>query len=487
MKPTQYLEIRNRSIKSRIKKARQRHGLTQQHVADAVGCSRSRIAHIENLDDPTIFTISEAELFANLIGVHPTQFLQLSHDDALNLSRLPFMNNQSIFSKQLICELPDDVQQFMDNSPYFAPRVHASPSGKTLCCWVDSSVEVEEVFYFDENKGSNYPYNILLWDSRSGKLISRISIRHLESIEILSDDLLLTHQLIKEKSIFTFHNIKRAKSQKSLELPQVGQYTLNSSHSQMAVYYDEAAIVQVWDLETIQPINAYQINYVPFETISAQQLREPTIDLNNLPPNPGTMRRWESARKLPILKFDRFDQLEIGTHKSSFIYGNHEQYSKMIREEGRYEDSVDYIPYRPDDKKTLDGYRIGYKIEKRNYRIDRLNTDVVNLHLTLPKPLDKEYDNPRIPRHVETSQYVTGFIREVHLIDKHCILALVTNNLPHQYGISYLERLRLINLVNQRSTMIPTDRDTTIPFEEIHQDGACLSPNNDYVAFWLTT
>lgn len=84
--PKQYAAQRQATIIKTITDLRERHGLSQQDVADLLGCSRSRIARLER-DGHGEYGLGELELLALRFGQEPALFLSLSAPERSRLDQ----------------------------------------------------------------------------------------------------------------------------------------------------------------------------------------------------------------------------------------------------------------------------------------------------------------------------------------------------------------------------------------------------------------
>jgi transcriptional regulator with XRE-family HTH domain len=112
--PKQYAAQRQASLIKTITELRERHGLSQQDLADLLGCSRSRIARLER-DSHGEYGVGELEILALRFGQEPALFLSLSSPerDRLDQAYAAIVTAPGL-GQRLTCALPPDVSLKVD-------------------------------------------------------------------------------------------------------------------------------------------------------------------------------------------------------------------------------------------------------------------------------------------------------------------------------------------------------------------------------------
>src|SRR5439155_5665044 len=82
----EYQTGRRNALKRMATQMRQDAGLTQETVAELLGCTKERIASVEDANNQAEYSFAEIELLALFCGKHPTDLVRISQDDALHLA-----------------------------------------------------------------------------------------------------------------------------------------------------------------------------------------------------------------------------------------------------------------------------------------------------------------------------------------------------------------------------------------------------------------
>jgi transcriptional regulator with XRE-family HTH domain len=151
--PKQYAAQRQASLIKIVTELRENHGLSQQDLADLLGCSRSRIARLER-DGHGEYGLGELEILALRFGQEPAQFLSLSSPERSRLEQAyAGLVTALALGQRLTCCLPPDLSLKVDAGLELA----WSPDGAFLAGAVPSP---------DGEK-----YLLCVWEATSGDLI----------------------------------------------------------------------------------------------------------------------------------------------------------------------------------------------------------------------------------------------------------------------------------------------------------------------------
>src|SRR5712692_9759752 len=138
MNADQYSAARQKALKAVLRKARKAAGYSQQAVAQALSCARTRIVDIEDTDSSTFYSVGEVELLAALFGLHPLELLRGSGQDFIELGQFATeQQTKDALLGRVDCALPQPVAEWYADSDHVPGSVFFSPSGAVIATIVD--------------------------------------------------------------------------------------------------------------------------------------------------------------------------------------------------------------------------------------------------------------------------------------------------------------------------------------------------------------
>lgn len=158
-----YLKKRRAFLINAVRELRTSHGLTQQDIANLIGCSRTRITRMET-ENFGGYTQEELEIISIRLGQTPNDFLGLNADvrAARDIAYTRQVTSSAV-GKLVPCEIPDGAR-IPSNRPeenFFDPQLTFSPDHALLAGFVL------------QKDAHDTPEAILcVWDSVTGRLLS---------------------------------------------------------------------------------------------------------------------------------------------------------------------------------------------------------------------------------------------------------------------------------------------------------------------------
>jgi transcriptional regulator with XRE-family HTH domain len=154
-----YFDRRRQQLTTHTRALREQQGLSQQALADWLGCSRSRIARIENGKGG--YALEELEFLALRLGQDPGRLTHPSPESE-TLMQIAFTNEWShrALGGVVACSLPPGL--LVPQAPHLA----LSPDNALVAASLQSQSGNE----------ADRPEVIVLWDARTGAIKQRISL-----------------------------------------------------------------------------------------------------------------------------------------------------------------------------------------------------------------------------------------------------------------------------------------------------------------------
>ncbi len=166
-----YFELRRQKLTAHIRALREQHGLGQQEIADWLGCSRSRIARIENGKGG--YSLEELEFLAQRLGQDPGRLTRLLPEPE-TLLHIVFTNEWShrALGETFMCIRPPEL------SVPQAAKIALSPDNALLA----ASLQIQRGDEVDR------PEVIVLWEARTGAIKQKVPLDGWASAMAFSPD-----------------------------------------------------------------------------------------------------------------------------------------------------------------------------------------------------------------------------------------------------------------------------------------------------------
>ena len=180
-----YTERRN-ALKRIVLQIRQEAGLSQETVAKLLGCTKDRIASIEDANNQAEYSLAEMELLALFCGKHPTDIVRMSQDDALHLSAIMTEDHMASALLGVVdCTLPARLKTELSETDSSPDSVIFSSDGERIACIVDVFLDDD---WWNWQEGERPHLTIVCWNARTGKVIRQRRVQHLEHIAFLDNE-----------------------------------------------------------------------------------------------------------------------------------------------------------------------------------------------------------------------------------------------------------------------------------------------------------
>lgn len=156
-----YFHERKAALTKKVRVFRTSFGLSQQDIAELLGCSRSRIGHIENGIGG--YGLEELELLALKFGEHSRYFMRLSSDLA-TLQEIAFTNHQSskILGDTISCQLPPHTRTTDHTEVIFSPDN----------CFLAANLA------YQQEEADHQREMVCFWETKTGQLYSTLLVDH---------------------------------------------------------------------------------------------------------------------------------------------------------------------------------------------------------------------------------------------------------------------------------------------------------------------
>ncbi|MEO1666702.1 MAG: helix-turn-helix domain-containing protein [Chloroflexota bacterium] len=473
------LDSHFRRMKEKINELRIRADLTQEQVAVALGCSRSKITNVENQEHHAMFSIEEAYRFAVLVGTHPHKFLSISSEDIFSIAA-EYTDPNIVFSTRMSMSMPKKYRTALHYNGT-RPTLMLSPSGKYVAAdihWASSSVE-------------QTARKIVIWNTESGKISHEVPcgkmlafpsdevlfVRGYDSHDV--NQVILAYELREkdwvEHELAQFPFIPNPPDAFEYNRWDFWHFAVSEDLQWMAIHFDLYAKLQIWEIDkasfTARPKYGFHVTYDARGTVTS--IRQPNGFVAFVDDIPDYDEK--TADLFPpwpeVFRYNQYNELMIGsTEKPFFVkHGSHqtERYTDELAYRGTH--SAD----NPTEWKYVEGVRI-------SYQLGRPGRNEITVCVTVPEDyegyeLTDNYNDGLawfVKYHYEAMRRIPGNrIGKISLVSPAMIPALVGRSRGPD-GYDWI----LMDLVSGR--IIPLQANGAVSLQ------ATLSDDGTKIAFW---
>lgn len=473
-----YIAARQKALKVLLREKRKAAGFSQQAVARALSCARTRIVDIEDTDSSTFYSVGEVELLAVLFGLHPLELLRGSGQDFIDLGQFATeqQTNDALLGS-VDCTLPQHVAQWYADTDHAPGSILFSPSGATIATIVDDG----ESEVWDDSLDGPSPFTLLCWDARAGTLIGERRVPYVEHLAVIDDTrvaIATSRPLLRKvddvgdgvgDNRLQIWNLRTDTIEREMQLlDEAGNLAVSADGCFLAAYFPVTTTIQCWRTSDWTPAQAFEL-----ETSQG--------DLDSL----GSMfRAADEVRKLPrerkldswlghylATRFEFLDErlLVIG-------FGKRVSEFDLLSLRGHVPFEIEHpvVPWGPLTHRRNKNREIAVTGLKYDDRFGESRIEMWYLGMGKDRPRPEDTSRQVVRR-------LPGAVHIPTIVDETSILALVAYDTPYRYHRSYKTRIGLCNVVSGRVVMLS---DGGRLHERDHQISAGISPKGDAIAYW---
>lgn len=481
-----YIATRTMRMKEIVRERRKEAGYSQQVIADLLGCNRSRISDIENLEKDICYTLGEIELLAGLFGINPLDLLRMSGEEAIALGQFVTEKQTAAALLDLVdCVLPPPVAKFYTQTPssaegqtYMPDPVLFSPSGAIIATFLDTA----EAQDWEDWHNDPYRFTLLCWDTQSGALLAQICLPYVERLAVLDDTRLVIaitepanagqededqeyrHELI-------VWNVRSNSIERKIELLERAENLAASTDSTyFAAFFPRTTTIQCWRTADWFPSHAFELEThrgdldAPGGTYQVARLVEEL-------PRERKIAPWMADYQASRFAFQ-------DDHLLVFRYG-----TRLVEFDLRHQQGYAYSPFEHPFTPWAPIHH--HRNEQREIAILGINhayqfheTQVELAYLVLPT----ETQRYSIDTSVQLVKRVPGAVLRPIILDEETILALVEYDTDYRWHMAYKTRIGIWNVISGKVVML-SDQGRLHGGD--NQISATISSKGDAVAYWI--
>ncbi len=292
MDADQYIAARQKALKAVLREKRKAAGYSQQAVAQALSCARTRIVDIEDTDSSTFYSVGEVELLAALFGLHPLELLRGSGQDFIELGQFATeQQTKDALLGRVDCELPQRVAEWYADSDHVPGSVFFSPFGAVIATIVDDG----DSEVWDDSPDDPAPFTLLCWDARTGSLIGERQLPWVEHLAVIDDRrvAIATYRPLRsadngrdEESENHLHvwNLRTDSIEWEIELlDAAGNLAASADGGLLAAYFPATTTIQCWKTADFIPLQAFELETLKGDLDSLGRMYRASDDVRNLP------------------------------------------------------------------------------------------------------------------------------------------------------------------------------------------------------------
>lgn len=476
-----YTERRN-ALKRMATQIRQDAGLSQETVAELLGCTKERVTSVEDVNNRTEYSLAEMELLALFCGKHPTDLVRMSQDDALHLATIMTENQTgSALLNVVDCTLPARLKTELSETDSSPDPVIFSLDGERIACIVDVFLDDD---WWDQQEGERPHLTIVCWNTRTGKVIRQKRVQHLEHIAFLDNEHIVLAHAVPTRQIedgrdfegnyhLSVWNLHTNEIEQTIPLlDRVGNLAVNPDSRYLAAFFPTTLTVQCWTLSDWQPCRAYEFEPPAGGDLDALGMTyRITTEVSALP-RARKWTNWIDNYRASRFAFANWQQLVLTVGKRMIELD-------LETEEGTARSLIEH-PVTPWNPITHD------RNEMREIAITKIDYQ----HETGESQVEIWYVIPRgraspLEASVRITRRYTGGVFAPKIRDDACILALVDYQTPYPWGelYQYGTRMAVCNLLSDRMVLLSDagrlqERETFV--------WAGFSPRGDAIAYWIS-
>lgn len=478
MQAEQYIATRQQTLKASLREKRKAAGYTQQAVADALSCARTRIVEIEDPDSSVFYSVGEVELLAWLFGINPLELLRGSGPDFIALGH--FVSDQQTKGTLLStvdCALPQSVAEFYATSEYSPAFVKFSPSGGVVATIVD---EGEAESWDEDWEEGPYQYTLFCWDARTGALLGERGMPYVEHLALLDDARIAiatarptqkfddARDYVGENRLLIW-NVRTHTIEQEIEpLDRTGALAVSTDGGFLAAYFPATTTIQCWRTTNWTPVLAVELETLKGDLDSIGSMYRTTDEVRKLP-RKRKFDSWLSEHHATRFEFIDEHSLVIGFGRKMCEY---DLLSPSAKPPFEIEHPV--IPWSALTHVRDARREIAVKDLDYDHQLGESRVELWYLGW------GKKSTRPDTSYHF--MRRYSGVVHVPTIIDDACVLAPVEYHTAYPVGRSFKSRLGLCNIVSGRVVML---EDNGRLSDEDDQAMARISPHGDAIAYWV--
>jgi hypothetical protein len=483
MEAEEYRIQRRKDLKRITTQMRQDAGLSQEAVAELLGCAKERIASVEDTNSQTEYSLAEMELLACFCGKHPTDLVRMSQDDAVRLSTiLTEQQTGSALLDLVDCVLPADIAELYSESDSPPGDILFSSDGEHIASIADAFLEND---WWDWQEGPRPALTVVCWDTRTGKIVRQRRFQHLEHLAFLNKEqiVLATARPVEDvPESYNFEgeyqlqvwNLRTNKIEQTIRLlDRVGNLAGSTDGSFMAAFFPTTTTIQCWTTADWNPCRAYELEPPARGDPDALGFTYRTETRVDALPRTRKFTSWGSPFQAHRFEWVSASTLLFGTSKRITEFDVRTPYGWSAAHSAIEHPIVpwNYIASSRDEIREI-------AVTEITYRYEVGESDVELWYLTPRR------DRFPLETYVQMTRRYSGSVYSPRIIDDACILALIDYQTPYPWDERYHYRTRtaVCNLLSGRVALL---LDAGRLEEPDTVEAAYLSPQADAIAHWV--